>query len=203
VTETKGGGSPSQDSLTTSDPAMLRALAHPLRIEILSIIDEVGEATASEIATRTGQTVANCSFHLRSLEKAGYVERAEPHGREKPWRSAHRKRVIEPDPDDATAVRQSGLISAGIVQHEAGRLTEFLTDPRALPPEWVRAVTVTTAGLWATADEMEQLTHDVLALLERFAGRRENPSLRPEGAVRGRMLLTVNPDRDAIWSGRA
>lgn len=198
MTETKRASTPSQESLTTSDPAMLRALAHPLRIEILAILDEIGEATASEIATRTGQTVANCSFHLRSLEKAGYVERAEPRGREKPWRSAHRKRSIEPDPDDATAVRQSGVISAGYVQHEAARLTEFLTDPRPLPPEWVRAVTVSTAGLWATAGEMEQLSHDVLALLERFAGRSTDPSLRPEGAVRGHMLLTLNPERDSI-----
>ena len=198
MTDTKPTDGPSQESLTTSDPAMLRALAHPLRIEILAILDEIGEATASEIATRTGQTVANCSFHLRSLEKAGYVERAEPRGREKPWRAAHRKRKIEPDPHDATAVRQSGAIAAGYVQHEAARLTAFLTDPRPLPPEWVRALSVSTAGLWLTAEEMEQLGDDVLALLERFAGRSADPSLRPEGAVHGHMLLTLNPDRDVL-----
>ncbi|GMA22833.1 hypothetical protein GCM10025864_05920 [Luteimicrobium album] len=95
-------------------------------------------------------------------------------------------------------MRQSGVISAGYVQHEAARLTEFLTDPRPLPPAWVRAVTVSTAGIWATADEMEQLAHDALALLERFAGRSTDPSLRPEGAVRGHMLLTLNPDRDGL-----
>ncbi|MGC5167622.1 winged helix-turn-helix domain-containing protein [Luteimicrobium sp. DT211] len=198
MTESPRTVRPSQESLTTGDPAMLRALAHPLRIEILAILDEVGEATASEVAARTGQTVANCSFHLRSLEKAGYVERSEPRGREKPWRPAHRKRKIEPDPDDAAAVRQSGVISAGYVQHEATRLSDFLTDPRPLPPEWVRAVTVTTAGLWVTAEEMEQLGDDVLALIEKFSGRGADPSLRPEGAVHGHMLLTLNPDRDAI-----
>jgi DNA-binding transcriptional ArsR family regulator len=198
MTETKRTSTPSQESLTTSDPAMLRALAHPLRIEILAILDEIGEATASEIATRTGQTVANCSFHLRSLEKVGYVERAEPHGREKPWRPAHRKRRIEPDADDATAVRQSGVIAAGYVQHEAARLTEFLTDPRPLPPEWVHALTVSTAGLWLTADEMEQLGSDVQELIEKFAGRGAEPALRPDGAVHGHMLFTLNPDRDSI-----
>jgi len=198
MTETKRTSTPSHESLTTSDPAMLRALAHPLRIEVLAILDEVSEATASEIAERTGQTVANCSFHLRSLEKAGYVERAEPRGREKPWRPAHRKRTIEPDPNDAASVRESGVISAGFVQHEAARLDAFLTDPRPLPPEWVHAVTVSTARIWATAEEMEQLGEDALALLERFAGRSTDPSLRPEGAVQSRMFLTLNPDRDEI-----
>jgi DNA-binding transcriptional ArsR family regulator len=198
MTETKRDSIPSQESLTTSDPAMLRALAHPLRIEILAILDEIGEATASEIASRTGQTVANCSFHLRSLEKAGYVERAEQRGREKPWRPAHRKRSIEPDPQDATAVRQSGVIAAGYVQHEAARLTAFLTDPRPLPPEWVRALTVSTAALWLTADEMEQLGVDIHGLLERFTPRGTDPSLRPDGAVRGHLLLTLNPDPDAL-----
>jgi DNA-binding transcriptional ArsR family regulator len=184
-------------TLRTSDPAVLRALAHPLRVEILAIIDEVGEATASEVAERTGQTVANCSFHLRSLAKAGFIERAPDRGREKPWRSAHRQRDLRPDPDDAASVRESGVISAAYIQHEAGRLTRFFTgDPRDMPPEWVPAVTVNSATFWATADEMRQFSEEVNHLVDRFAGRTQDPSLRPAGAVRGRFFATVNPELD-------
>jgi DNA-binding transcriptional ArsR family regulator len=191
-------GEKSVSALRTSDPAILRALAHPVRVEILAIIDEVGEATASEVAERTGQTVANCSFHLRSLAKARFIERAPERGREKPWRSAHRQRDLRPDPGDAESVRESGVIAAGYIQHEAARLTRFFTGAgtREVPPEWVPASTVTSAAFWATADEMRQLSEDVHHLVERFAGRTQDPTLRPAGAAYGRLFATVNPELD-------
>ncbi|MFB9178433.1 ArsR/SmtB family transcription factor [Dactylosporangium sucinum] len=51
----------------------LRAVAHPLRLRLLSLLS--GEQlSASEIARRLGERPANVSFHLRKLEQAGLVE---------------------------------------------------------------------------------------------------------------------------------
>ncbi|GAA2602522.1 hypothetical protein GCM10010399_36540 [Dactylosporangium fulvum] len=53
----------------------LRAVAHPLRLRILSLLS--GEQlSASEIARRLGESAANVSFHLRKLREAGLVELA-------------------------------------------------------------------------------------------------------------------------------
>src|SRR5687767_497769 len=70
-----------------SDPERMRALAHPLRLALLQYLDDVGEATATQCARHTGESVANCSFHLRLLARYGFVEPAEQRGRERPWRS--------------------------------------------------------------------------------------------------------------------
>ena len=188
--------------MQTSDPAVMRALAHPLRIEIMEAMDDVGEATASEIAERLNQSVANASFHLRLLASAGFIERAEPRGREKPWRAKHRGRDLRPDAADPASVAESTELGALIVQREAARMVSFL---RAAPGhmrsgEWIPAITVNTSTFWATAEEMAEVSQELATLLERFEGR-SDPANRPEGAVKGRLFSTLNPDLDELIQG--
>lgn len=188
---------PTGEGLRSSDPLVLRALAHPLRVEILDLLDDAqgGELTASEIAERTGQTVANCSFHLRTLERAGFVERGEPRGREKPWRSPHSRRDLRPDPSDAESVRAAGAVGALYVQREAARVIAVLTATQPFAePEWNEAVTVNIARFWATPEEMVRLGAALADLTEPFTGRAADPTLRPRGARPGRLFGTVNPD---------
>lgn len=80
-----------------SDPARIRALAHPLRLRLLDLLDAEGDLTATQCAARTGESVASCSFHLHTLARHGYVEAAPPRGRERPWRSV-RERPSRYDP---------------------------------------------------------------------------------------------------------
>lgn len=181
-------------ALRTSDPAVLRALAHPLRVEILDLLDDLREATASEIAERTGQTVANCSFHLRSLEKAGYVERASTRGREKPWRPVHRERLLQPDATDPASVREAAALAAVVVQREAARAADHFADPRAVEAGRVRTTMLSTQRFWATPDELAELATRVTSLAEAFEGRDEDPSRRPEGAVLARFFGVLHPE---------
>lgn len=182
--------------LQTGDPAILKALAHPLRIEIMAILDREGEQTASQLAERLGQNVANCSFHLRLLEKHGYVERAQQRGREKPWRAAHDSRNLTPDPEDPQSVAGATQVASLFVQREAQRITQALQQggPGHETPEWVLAWTVNTSEFWATAEEMADLVQRIMALTQPFEGRSADPSLRPAGARRGHLFATVNPD---------
>lgn len=57
--------------VVTDDPtAELRALAHPLRLRILSLL--TGQAmSAAEVARALGCTQANASYHLRLLASVG------------------------------------------------------------------------------------------------------------------------------------
>ncbi len=50
----------------------LRALAHPLRLRILSLLTGT-ELSAAEVARELGVTHANASYHLRQLAAAGEV----------------------------------------------------------------------------------------------------------------------------------
>lgn len=185
---------PGERRLVTSDPAVLRALAHPLRIEILAVLDELEQATATEIAERVGESPSNCSFHLRQLAKAGYIERAEQRGTAKPWRPVHHSRNLSPDEHDPASVRSSAAIGAMYVRREADRVVEFLTTAPVHDPDWVGAVTVNTAEFWATADEMQDLAVRIAQLTEHLQGRSHDPSKRPPGSRRGHLFATLNPD---------
>jgi DNA-binding transcriptional ArsR family regulator len=73
----------------TSEVHALRALAHPLRLQLLRLARESGELTTSAASLRTGESSANCSFHLRLLARHGFLEPAPGRDRrERPWRLA-------------------------------------------------------------------------------------------------------------------
>ena len=195
----EGSEEPQKRSLRTTDPVTMRALAHPLRVEILSLLDSEGEFTASQVAERLGQTVANASFHLRTLEKHGYVERGEQRGREKPWRAAHHSRNLMPDPNDPASIRQSSSVASIYVQREAARLLNTFErmSVEDVDPKWVGGTTVSNSEFWATAEEMEDLVSRLIHLLEPFEGRKRDPAKRPEGSRRGFFFAAVNPDPDS------
>jgi DNA-binding transcriptional ArsR family regulator len=177
-----------------SDPERVRALAHPLRLALLDLLETGGEATATQCAEATGESVASCSFHLRILAKYGFVEPGERRGREKPWRVVSRERTARPDFDDPASVRAVGALAELTVLAEAERIRAFLADIHRLPADLRDAVGVLKAGIWATPEELRQLSQDVLALIDRFAGRWENPDQRPDGARVARVFAVLNPD---------
>jgi DNA-binding transcriptional ArsR family regulator len=59
-------------SLGEGDTAALRALAHPVRLQIMSLLTGA-EMTAAEIARELGLTHANASYHLRNLLAGGLI----------------------------------------------------------------------------------------------------------------------------------
>jgi len=77
--------------LELTDPAVMRALAHPLRWAILENLLHAGTLSATQAGVLLGETPANCAFHLRTLARYGLVEEAGGgKGRERPWRRVNR-----------------------------------------------------------------------------------------------------------------
>ena len=77
------------DDKGARDPKALRALAHPLRWQLLDLLGSEETATATRCAEVLGESVASCSYHLGMLAKYGYIEEVPGRtGREKPWRLA-------------------------------------------------------------------------------------------------------------------
>jgi DNA-binding transcriptional ArsR family regulator len=70
---------------------MLRALAHPLRLQLLELLKDDGPATASGLGRRVGENSGTTSWHLRQLADAGLVVEDTGRGnrRERWWRAAH------------------------------------------------------------------------------------------------------------------
>lgn len=187
----------SPTGLNVSDPTRVRALAHPVRLDLLSFLDDVGEATATECAVHLGQTVANCSFHLRTLAKAGFIEPGEPRGRERPWRAVARERTFTADPLDPASRRAVLELGEIAVRREADRYIDHLRhadQSGAADPDLVPLTRSMSSAFWATPAETQELTDTLTALFDRFEGRSVDPALRPAGARLMRMFSAMNPD---------
>src|SRR4051812_24603936 len=56
------------------DPLAIRALAHPLRLDLMKIIARLGQATTADAAREMGISHGLASHHLRQLAKYGFLE---------------------------------------------------------------------------------------------------------------------------------
>lgn len=74
-----------------SDLDTLKALTHPLRMRLMGELRRNGPATASELGRRLGESSGSTSYHLRQLERFGFVadDEVQTNGRERRWRALH------------------------------------------------------------------------------------------------------------------
>src|SRR5687767_14852819 len=94
------------ETVTLSDPKALRAYAHPLRMALVGLLRREGPLTATQAAERLGESVPNCSFHLRQLAKYGLAERVEgADAREKPWRATAQYTTWSTNSDDPEMIQ--------------------------------------------------------------------------------------------------
>lgn len=189
-----------QISERITDPARIRALAHPVRLALLDHLGDVAEATATECAEAIGESPASCSFHLRTLEKYGFIERAESRGREKPWRVVSAGLDLRPDPEIPGSLHALQAVAALGLESEFLRAREFFAHADAEPDLWVQASTFTRSTFWATAEELAELSRDLQTITDRFEGRHTDPSKRPPGARFSRMMALAHPDPRAAAS---
>src|SRR3546814_10684300 len=69
------------------DAGALRALAHPLRVQIFDILSQYGPQTASTLAAMTGESSGATSYHLRALARQDLIREVDGRGtaRERWW----------------------------------------------------------------------------------------------------------------------
>ncbi|MFI5086397.1 MAG: ArsR/SmtB family transcription factor [Actinomycetales bacterium] len=98
--------------VTITDPQAIRALAHKVRLDVIDeLFGSEDTYTATDLAKRFGLTPSAMSYHLRALEKWGYLVRAEPSadGRERLWKAAGETLEVG-DKASASALVASTLI---------------------------------------------------------------------------------------------
>lgn len=187
-----------------SDPVRIRALAHPVRLELLDYLDAAGKVTATDCAAATGESVASCSYHLRVLAKHGYIEQVDQPGREKPWKVVSHGRSSVIDRNAPGSVHALSTMASIFAYRQLDRIQSWLQRASQLPIEDIDVSTVTTSSFYATHDEIRQFREDLWKLARRFDGRWQHPELWPEGSMPVQLFSVVNidPDRPAHRSNR-
>lgn len=175
-------------------PESLKAFAHPLRMAMYSALQSGGPATASGLARRLGESSGQTSYHLRQLERHGFVEDDPGHqgGRERWWRAVGfdmSSPELLADPATEPAAR---LVLHQTVAERAGALTAWIENIDADPESWAGLLSSTTVAM--TRDEMQGFVERLQAFLEREVQPfREDSRTAPAGAQRIRIHGDVFP----------
>src|SRR3954471_6060844 len=103
------------DDVLITDPQAMRALAHPVRLAVLSYLQGHGPATATQLSPHVGATPSVTSWHLRHLATFGLVVDADPDEvpgdrRQRWWKARARGFSVEvgDDPESLVAARALG-----------------------------------------------------------------------------------------------
>ncbi|WP_245885668.1 helix-turn-helix domain-containing protein [Xylanimonas oleitrophica] len=188
-------------------PAALKALAHPLRVRILDLLGTHQTLTASGLAQLVGESSGATSYHLRQLEKHGFVREVEGKGtaRERWWERVPGGFAISGDvATDAGTAMAADLVNLEFERARQEKLVAFLRWAGKQDDEarerWRHSTTLATLNLHATPEELER----VIDAWQRFEeehiapllGRRDVP-----GAVATQIHFNafpvVGPDNDA------
>jgi DNA-binding transcriptional ArsR family regulator len=166
-----------------TDPRALRALAHPTRLSLIGLLRRDGPMTATRAGELLGESSASASFHLRQLAKYGLVEEAGGGtGRERPWRATTEFTAWPEGPGNPDLAAARDQVTAVLANRYFEFLLRWLETRHLEPPEWQEASVFGDTMLYLTPAELTELATAEQALVDRYAGRREHPGLRPPGA---------------------
>ena len=184
----------------TMDLTALKALAHPLRVQLVEELSAYGPSTASALADRLGESSGATSYHLRQLEKHGFVreDASRGTGRERWWERVPQSINVEIEPDADPAERAASELVLGEWQRSRERrIREFMAHgAEDLGAEWMKASTITTSNFPLTKEQSSELVAELTEVLERYRARYRGQ--RTEGARPFQIQVDVFPLLDGV-----
>jgi DNA-binding transcriptional ArsR family regulator len=169
----------------------MRALSHPVRLDLLELLATHGPLTASEAAVLLDQTPANMSWHFRKLAEHGFVRQTQGRGRLRPWKIVAESLSWGDDAADPTVAAALYDIA---LDREFGGLRRALATAEQESQEWRDTISVHQRRLWLTADEASELGRQLEELLSTYADRPATPELRPPNARLMALMGWIVPD---------
>lgn len=172
---------------TISKPVHLRALASPVRQELIDLLVRAGPASAAELGRLIQRPADGLYYHLRALQRVGLVTsagiRASAGRREELFRAVHRQPTLRHDPSPGgNSPGVIGIVSSmlrlGIRDFKKGAASP---DVRTHGPKrelWALRVTG-----WLTPSELAEANRQIRTLHE-VPGKRS-----PKGKLYGITIL--------------
>ncbi|MBO9554833.1 helix-turn-helix domain-containing protein [Cellulomonas sp.] len=174
-------------------PEALKVFAHPLRTAMYNLLGEQGPSTATQLGRQLGESSGQTSYHLRQLEKHGFVEDDPDHtgGRERWWRavgfSVDGREMLK---NPATAPAARALLQS-VVADRAEVLTRWMSRTEAAPG-WDDSEINDRITTDLTPDE----AHDLIAELQRVLTDHVEAAkaLKKAGETAGRRTVRIYLD---------
>jgi DNA-binding transcriptional ArsR family regulator len=158
------------------DPRLVKALAHPLRVQILSVLEE-RVASPSDLAEQLGAPLGNVSYHVRTLNDLGLLKLVRRRSRrgavEHYYRASGRAAVSDSAWQQVpTVVRKSmvGVALEGAIGQAVAAAGEggFDADDASVTRH---AASLDEQGMRELCDALQRLHDELPGIQQRSAGR--------------------------------
>ncbi|MFF1608877.1 ArsR/SmtB family transcription factor [Amycolatopsis sp. NPDC058278] len=154
------------------DARMLRALAHPLRMRMLELLQADGPATATGLGKRVSESSGTTSWHLRLLAEAGLVEEDSERGnkRERWWRPVQKSTRMRAadfigDPDLAGPL---DIYLRSVIEQRYEAESRFVSELPQWMDQWYDKAVFNDARLSLTPAEAAAMSTEVEAVIDRY-----------------------------------
>ena len=160
------------------DAPALKALAHPMRVQILQILRMQKRASVTSLARELGETTGATSYHLRQLARHGFVEEfdaGEPGekraGRQQRWWRMAVDQVHMTGFDflaDEDTREAAGFLLREYHAERSRRLANWFATATRWPKAWQRASSDLDAGLELNPAQTRALADELAAVVEKY-----------------------------------
>lgn len=175
------------------DAAAVKAIAHPMRVKMLEILQLRGQVSVTSLARELDETTGATSYHLRQLARHGLVEHCEPPqggGRQRWWRMAvdelHMSGFEMLDNEDTREAMT--FLLREFQADRARKLANWFATAALWPKEWQAASSDMDGDLDLNPKQTRALADELKAVIDRYR------ALRPgKGAGKVNVQYAVFP----------
>ena len=180
---------PDPDKDLVLDTSTMKALSHPLRVQMIGILRRFGPATATTLAQRLGINTGATSYHLRQLAAYGMIveDEAQGNARDRWWKAAYQRTYLETG--DFSGEETSAYL-ATIAEVHAAELRLAAQEMPALPDEWRDAGTMSDYWLLLTPGETGAMLEELYEVVARYRSHEDTAEV-PKAARRVTVQLEV------------
>jgi DNA-binding transcriptional ArsR family regulator len=184
---------PDKRVLTGADlKAFYKALANPVRRDILTYLGKHGEANSTSVAKALGESTGTTSYHLRKLADLKLIEEIEDRGdgRERWWKSQMKDIYTPPGLEMTPEEREAALkLGALKMSHDLGLVTRAYAGYDSAEG-WNQ---IYRGGLHLTKEQVTSFVEEYQNLLWKYV---TEPGKHPEGSRALAVRLIVVPEED-------
>jgi DNA-binding transcriptional ArsR family regulator len=164
------------------DAAALKAMAHPLRVQMMRILQLRKRASVTSLAAELGETTGATSYHLRQLAKFGFVEEFEPDddaddtethgaGRKQRWWRMSVDQIHMTGFEfmrNADTREAAGFLLREFQADRSRRMANWFATASQWPDEWQRASTDMDGHLELNPKQTRALGDEMAALIRKY-----------------------------------
>jgi predicted ArsR family transcriptional regulator len=151
----------------TPSPRALKALTHPVRLQMLAALRTEGPATATMLAGRLGLNTGATSYHLRQLARHGFVVDDDERGnaRDRWWQAAHQSTRADTAQETAEGREAVDAFQQAVAIAHTEWLQQAMEERGQLPAAWREATALNDYGVRVTPQRARELITAINAVV--------------------------------------